>query len=384
MFKGKELRYEVAYYFSRFSTASFIKPIYSIYLAKLNIDVSSIVLVSNIHLVQVIVLTPLVSYFISDKVSRKLSWLLALIFFKIGLAIYVFARGLKDVVLAELIYNIGAVFRASNPEIMAYTALKRVNEKKVTQVLMGGELISLITMGLFSISGGLMATYDLRLPFIALISTLLLIFIVTFILGEDVRDFQGRRSIDVKDIVILRHRLTSILPALITLLAISLTYAMTSPLISLLLYEQYGLSFFSIGLVYAIIGFATYMLLRTTLKNIVSDAYSEAVMPLSIITCTLIAFMLFSGSIIASIMAFLMLTLLPRVARPIIFVYLQGFIEERLRATVNSLISSIVSVMTFILIVIGNLLKLTIEGILTYVIAINAILLIIALLPRRS
>ena len=111
---------------------------------------------------------------------------------------------------------------------------------------------------------------------------------------------------------------------------------------------------------------------------------SEAVMPLSIITCTLIAFMLFSGSIIASIMAFLMLTLLPRVARPIIFVYLQGFIEERLRATVNSLISSIVSVMTFILIVIGNLLKLTIEGILTYVIAINAILLIIALLPRRS
>jgi len=40
--------------------------------------------------------------------------------------------------------------------------------------------------------------------------------------------------------------------------------------------------------------------------------------------------------------------------------------------------------MTFILIVIGNLLKLTIEGILTYVIAINAILLIIALLPRRS
>lgn len=111
-------RAKIAYYICRLSTASFIIPIYPIFLASLHISIANIIFVSNITLIATIILEVPIAYLVADKLSKKMAWIISLYFFTMGLIIYSLSQNLWHVISAEFVYGIGAIFRTKNPEVL--------------------------------------------------------------------------------------------------------------------------------------------------------------------------------------------------------------------------------------------------------------------------
>jgi DHA1 family multidrug resistance protein-like MFS transporter len=364
--KGQERRTAVAYFISRLNTASFIVPIYPLYLSTLGISVSLIVLVSNLYLILTLTFKPIVAYFIADRISRKLSWILALLSFIVGLSIYIVANSLREIVIAELIYNIGAVFRGQNPEIIVFERLR--DQSLVTRALFQGELESLITIGLFSIIGGFVAEYNLKLPFMLSLATLLFMLVTSVILIEDVKgDVKRFNSNGTKGSfkTSLKTCIKSLgkrraLPLITMSLMIALIRSIITPLMPLLL-KNAGFSIILISFTYASVGMMLVMITRfyrDRFSNIIFNPLSK---PIMLMILSIAPLMSLLGGPLMLIASFLVLTLIPQLLRPLIFTQLQEFTSHELRSTFNSLISSIVSFTTFMVVSIISLLNLSIE-----------------------
>jgi len=348
---GKDrIRAEIAYYFSRLSTASFIKPIYPIYLSSFGISISLIVMISNLYTVVAVVLAPLVAYYVADRISRKSSWLIALTLFMVGLSVYIYSRDIWHVVLAELVYNLGAAFRASNPEVLTYTALKssKVDDLEVRRIMINGEIISRVSVVAFAVMGGFLAGIDLRLPFGASILVLFLMFLLSLLLMQDVRDSSKSRSAETTSLIFRSISMLLTTKSVIrrflgALIAVSLVNSVIETIVILKL-RNIGCTAALIGFVYAITSLAaslTYYLARNR------GMHSDSIIFLALVASTLplIALM---NNFYTLIIVLISNNILLLIIRPTVFVILQRYISENIRSTLNAAISSMVNAVLYV------------------------------------
>ncbi|AEM39692.1 hypothetical protein Pyrfu_1838 [Pyrolobus fumarii 1A] len=398
---SKERRQEIAYYFSVINPLYIVIPVYSLYLAEPGVSASLLDLMHGMHVVLAIfavftiVLQPLAAYLVADRVSRKGSWLLALLFFKAGVLAYVIDKSPARLVIADAVYKLGLAFRGLNPEVIVYEALKERGEERVARVLIRGELFSLVAAGLFLVFGEVLAAYDPQLPVIASILVLFVMFVVSLVFMEDVRHYQSSaRGGDGRypgfwraaaDFAKLFSRGES-LPAVLAIYAIVVTGYVLAPSSILLLYKWLPGSHAMLeAVLYTVAGTTALLLAHLTLRlsgQHTGDALASVALP-AIALCAVTPLLVVGDTLVTSIIVFLLLMLIPRVYRPLLFTYLQRFIDGRLRATVNSLLFSTASLAALAVPVLGGMLGFnTIEGMLHLILGFNAVLLLACILRR--
>ncbi|MFX0114820.1 MAG: MFS transporter [Candidatus Hodarchaeota archaeon] len=160
----------------------FLVPIWTLYLNDLGYDIFTITVLDVIFFVT-IAIAEIPTGTIADKVSRKLSLLIGVLLYIIGITVFVFAINLWVLVFAYIIWAIGMTFWSGADQAFLYDSLKSSNREHEFQQIYGKAIfLDGAAMAFASIIGGFLASFSLRLPFLltalaCLFSGLILLFI---------------------------------------------------------------------------------------------------------------------------------------------------------------------------------------------------------------
>jgi MFS family permease len=104
---------------------------------------------------------------VADKISRKLSLLIGVLLYSIGITVFAFANNLWVIAASSIIWAAGMTFWSGADQAFLYDSLKFHSKEEDFQRIFGHTIfLESLAMAFASIIGGLIGSFDLQMPFL--------------------------------------------------------------------------------------------------------------------------------------------------------------------------------------------------------------------------
>ena len=167
--KLKKMRKNIRLYYGYrvLCTMNFVMPIFMLFLVDKGLSAFQIFITQAFYTFTELVLTVPSGAF-ADKVGRKKTLIISTVLYAAAFLTYSFADSFSIVMLGEFIFAISSATFHGTGEAFLYDTLAESGQRKRYKKVLGTAMaIQSVVMGLAGICGGLMAKYDLALPFLA-------------------------------------------------------------------------------------------------------------------------------------------------------------------------------------------------------------------------
>ncbi|MFQ5981684.1 MAG: MFS transporter [Candidatus Heimdallarchaeota archaeon] len=243
------------YLFIFVRSLSFLWPVWVLLLNDRGYDIFIITLLDVIFFVTM-ALTEIPTGTVADKISRKLSLLVGVLLYSIGIIIFALASDLWSTIVAYIIWATGMTFWSGADQAFLYDSLKHFSMEEDYQRVYGQSLfLGGVATALASIIGGLLGSFDLRLPVLltavaSVGSGIILIFIPEKWPTEGMAKTKYARHVLETIRIVKDSRIVGLLFVFSTLFAIMGIIEFVFR--QLYLRTELGVSVFLIGVLYAI------------------------------------------------------------------------------------------------------------------------------------
>jgi MFS family permease len=154
------------YLFTFIRGLRFFFPIWTLYLNSIGYDIFIITLLDIIFFVTIAV-AEIPTGTVADKISRKLSLLIGVLLYSIGIITFAFANNLWVLAAGYIIWATGMTFWSGADQAFLYDSLKFHSKEEEFQRIFGQTIfLESLAMAFASIIGGLIGSFDLQMPFL--------------------------------------------------------------------------------------------------------------------------------------------------------------------------------------------------------------------------
>ncbi|MFW9917889.1 MAG: MFS transporter, partial [Candidatus Thorarchaeota archaeon] len=154
------------YLFTFIRGLRFFLPIWTLYLNSIGYDIFIITLLDIIFFVTMAV-AEIPTGTVADKISRKVSLLIGVLLYSIGIITFAFETNLWILAAGYITWATGMTFWSGADQAFLYDSLKYHSQEEEFQRIFGQTIfLESIAMAFASIIGGLIGSFDLQMPFV--------------------------------------------------------------------------------------------------------------------------------------------------------------------------------------------------------------------------
>jgi MFS family permease len=183
----------VLYIFNVTINLIFVGPIFVLFLLDNGLSMTQIMLLETIFAGVIVALEVPTGYF-ADKLGRRISLILSVLFISVGALVYSLSHRFSQFMLGEIVWGVGSSLLSGCIDAMLYDTLSAIGREGEYQKIQGrANLIMLITCGVCALVGGWLGAMNLRWSLYASFIGLTIGIPVPFLLKEPPRIKGGHR-----------------------------------------------------------------------------------------------------------------------------------------------------------------------------------------------
>ncbi|WP_270577104.1 MFS transporter [Caldifermentibacillus hisashii] len=167
--------------YSVLTSVLYIDAIFALFAFENGLSITQLMLIGTISGITVI-LTEIPTGIISDKYSRKISFLISAILRLISIILYIFG----SFYIGSVFMALGAVFSSGTDSAYLYDLLKKYNQENEFQEIDGRiRSYTFYYMGFVAVISGFLYDLNIYIPFFATIGTFVIAIVITIFLEDD-------------------------------------------------------------------------------------------------------------------------------------------------------------------------------------------------------